>query len=282
MKKIFKHFSLIISIYDKTDPYLLTKSLHSILNQYYLPKEILIMLDGPVNVRLRFIVNSFSHNNSKRLNIKIFHNKKNLGIAISYNKLIKNSSNEIIAIQDSDDVSNYMRFYYQFHLINTNKKYSIIGSNVYENYITEQKKIKKEMPSSYKLIKRRCKFSNPINHPTVMLKKKVLIKYCYKNFFRMEDYYLWIKMISNNVIFFNINKCLVTMNIDKNFFSRRTKFQILVNECIIQYQLYKYKFNNFFEMIFFIILKNIYHVLPSNIKKYFRKRILFFFSENKN
>ena len=73
------------------------------------------------------------------------------------------------------------------------------------------------MPSSYKLIKRRCKFSNPINHPTVMLKKKVLIKYCYKNFLRMEDYYLWIKMISNNVIFFNINKCLVTMSIDKNF-----------------------------------------------------------------
>ena len=174
-----------------------------------------------------------------------------------------------------------MRFYYQFHLINTNKKYSIIGSNVYENYITEQKKIKKEMPSSYKLIKRRCKFSNPINHPTVMLKKKVLIKYCYKNFLRMEDYYLWIKMISNNVIFFNINKCLVTMSIDKNFFSRRTKFQILVNECIIQYQLYKYKFNNFFEMTFFIILKNIYHVLPSNIKKYFRKRMLFFFSKIK-
>ena len=36
----------------------------------------------------------------------------------------------------------------------------------------------------------------------------------------MEDYYLWIKMISNNVIFFNINKCLVTMSIDKNFFSK--------------------------------------------------------------
>ena len=282
MKKIFKHFSLIISIYDKTDPYLLTKSLHSILNQYYLPKEILIMLDGPVNARLRFIVNSFSHNNSKRLSIKIFQNKKNLGIAISYNKLIKNSSNEIIAIQDSDDVSNYMRFYYQLNLIKTFRNYSVIGSNVYENYITEQKKIKKEMPSSYKLIKRRCKFSNPINHPTVMLKKKDLIKYNYKNFSRMEDYYLWIKMISNKVIFHNINKCLVTMNIDKNFFSRRTKFKILINESIIQYHLYKYKFNNFFEMIFFIILKNIYHVLPGNIKKYFRKNMLFFFSKNKN
>ena len=115
-----------------------------------------------------------------------------------------------------------------------------------------------------------------------MLRKKDLIKYYYKNFSRMEDYYLWIKMISNKVIFHNINKCLVTMNIDKNFFSRRTKFKILINECIIQYHLYKYKFNNFFEMIFFIILKNIYHVLPSNIKKYFRKNILFFFPKNKN
>ena len=282
MKKIFKKFSLIISIYNKTDPYLLTKSLKSILNQFYLPTEILIMLDGPINVRQKFIINSFANNNDKRLNIKIFQNKKNLGIALSYNKLIKNSSNEIIAIQDSDDISNYMRFYYQLNLIKTFRNYSVIGSDVYENYITEQKKIKKEMPSSYKLIKRRCKFSNPINHPTVMLKKKDLIKYNYKNFSRMEDYYLWIKMISKKAIFHNINKCLVTMNIDKNFFSRRTKFKILINECFIQYHLYKYKFNNFFEMIFFTILKNIYHVLPSNIKKYFRKKMLFFFSKNKN
>ena len=282
MKKIFKKFSLIISIYNKTDPYLLTKSLKSILNQFYLPTEILIMIDGPINVRQKFIINSFANNNDKRLNIKIFQNKKNLGIALSYNKLIKNSSNEIIAIQDSDDISNYMRFYYQLNLIKTFRNYSVIGSDVYENYITEQKKIKKEMPSSYKLIKRRCKFSNPINHPTVMLKKKDLIKYNYKNFSRMEDYYLWIKMISKKAIFHNINKCLVTMNIDKNFFSRRTKFKILINECFIQYHLYKYKFNNFFEMIFFTILKNIYHVLPSNIKKYFRKKMLFFFSKNKN
>ena len=100
MKKIFKKFSLIISIYNKTEPYLLTKSLKSILNQFYLPTEILIMLDGPINVRQKFIINSFANNNDKRLNIKIFQNKKNLGIALSYNKLIKNSSNEIIAIQD--------------------------------------------------------------------------------------------------------------------------------------------------------------------------------------
>ena len=138
MKKIFKKFSLIISIYNKTEPYLLTKSLKSILNQFYLPTEILIMLDGPINVRQKFIINSFANNNDKRLNIKIFQNKKNLGIALSYNKLIKNSSNEIIAIQDSDDVSNYMRFYYQLNLIKTFKNYSVIGSDVYENYITEQ------------------------------------------------------------------------------------------------------------------------------------------------
>ena len=144
MKKIFKRFSLIISIYNKTDPYLLTKSLKSILNQFYLPTEILIMLDGPINVRQKFIINSFANNNDKRLNIKIFQNKKNLGIALSYNKLIKNSSNEIIAIQDSDDVSNYMRFYYQLNLIKTFKNYSVIGSDVYENYITEQKKLKKK------------------------------------------------------------------------------------------------------------------------------------------
>ena len=73
--------------------------------------------------------------------------------------------------------------------MNSGKKNSI-----FQGDFLSLDQIKKEMPSSYKLIKRRCKFSNPINHPTVMLKKKDLIKYNYKNFSRMEDYYLWIKM----------------------------------------------------------------------------------------
>ena len=37
------------------------------------------MLDGPINVRQKFIINSFANNNDKRLNIKIFK-IKNLGI----------------------------------------------------------------------------------------------------------------------------------------------------------------------------------------------------------
>ena len=59
------------------------------------------------------------------------------------------------------------------------------------------KKIKKEMPSSYKLIKRRCKFSNPINHPTVMLKKKDLIKYNYKNPIKLKGSAIFLHLTKN-------------------------------------------------------------------------------------
>ena len=280
MKKIFKDFSLILSVYNKTDPYLLTKSFKSILNQYFLPNEILIMLDGPLKVRQSFIINSFISKNRKKIKIKIFRNKQNLGIAVSYNKLISNTCNEIIAIQDSDDVSSYMRFYYQYNLLSTLKKYSVIGSNVYENDILEQKKTQKKMPSSYRFIKKRCKLSNPINHPTVMFKKKDLLKYNYENFHRMEDYYLWIRMLSDNIFFMNIDKYLVTMNLDKNFFLRRKDFKILINELKIQKLLFKHKFNNFFEMILLTVIKIIYHVFPNNLKKILRKNLLSFFSKN--
>ena len=282
MKKEIKKFSLIMSVYNGTNPYLLSESLKSLLYQRYTPEEILIMFDGSLNSRISFLLNSFIYKNQYNLKIRKFTNKKNLGIVKSYNYLINHVNNKLIAIHDSDDCSHYQRFYYQYNFLNINKSYSVVGSNVYENFINEFKKKTKKMPISNSSIKKRCKYSNPMNHPTIMFRKKDLIKFKYKNFYRMEDYYLWIRMIKKNKLFYNINKNLVSMNIDNNFFKRRGGVKILLYEFMIQKKLYLVKFNSLILSVFLVFLKCIYHITPFFFKKKLRSFALSFLSKKNN
>ena len=282
MKKEIKNFSLIMSVYNGTNPYLLSESLKSLLYQRYTPQEILIMFDGPLNARITFLLNSFIYKNQHNLKIRKYANKKNLGIVKSYNYLINHANNKLVAIHDSDDCSHYQRFYYQYNFLNINKSYSVVGSSIYENFIHESKKLTKKMPISNISIKKRCKYSNPMNHPTVMFKKNDLIKFKYKNFYRMEDYYLWIRMIKKNKLFYNINKNLVSMNIDNNFFKRRSDYKILFYEFKIQKKLYLTKFNSLILTIFLIFLKCSYHMTPFFLKKKLRSFALFFLSKKQN
>ena len=58
-----------------------------------------------------------------------------------------------------------------------------------------------------------------MNHPTIMFRKGTIIsRGGYEDVNRMEDYYLWIKLISSGCVFENLKKPLVIMNIKENFF----------------------------------------------------------------
>ena len=57
---------------------------------------------------------------------------------------------------------------------------------------------------------------------TVMFyKDKVLKAGGYKDWYCNEDYYLWIRMYLNNVIFHNLNETLVLVRINDKLFTRR-------------------------------------------------------------
>ena len=96
-----------MSLYDGIETELYKKSLKSLIEQTYLPKEIIIVLDG---VKKKQLIKETINFKKKFKNLKIIKNLKNLGISKSYNKAIKAASFKIIAIQDSDDVSLSRRF----------------------------------------------------------------------------------------------------------------------------------------------------------------------------
>ena len=268
-----------MSLYDGIEIQLYKDSLKSLIEQSYLPKEIIIVLDG---VKKKELIKETINFKKKFKNLKIIKNYKNLGISKSYNKALKAASLDIVAIQDSDDVSLPRRFENQYNYLCSKKHISVLGSAVYEKNLNSGKKTLKQSPLSLSEIKKNLSFRNPMNHPTIMFRKGTIIsRGGYEDVNRMEDYYLWIKLISSGCVFENLKKPLVIMNIKENFFLRRTGFNLIKSEILVQLLLFRCGINNFFKMIILILSKSLYHLTPSVIKKKIR---LFYFRNllNKN
>lgn len=268
MKKINKNFSVIISVYDGIEIKLLKKSLKSLLLQNYLPKEIIIILDG---IKKKILINEINIFKKIFKRVRLIKNKKNLGISKSYNKAIKIIKTDIIAIQDSDDISLPDRFKLQYEYLKKNENISVVGSSVFEKDLDSGKKTIKKSPQTHERIKQYIKFRNPMNHPTIMFRKSAIQKVGgYLNLSRMEDYYLWIRLISSGFFINNIARPLVVMNVKKDFYIRRSGFELLKSEIVIQNILFKNGFNNLFYLIFIFFFKSTYHLSPRFIKKFFR------------
>ena len=94
-----KFVSVIMSTYNSINT--LDTAIESIMNQTYQNLELLIMDDCSVDGSYEKI----NYFRERYTNIKIFRNKKNLGLTKSLNFLIQNSSGYYIARQDADDIS---------------------------------------------------------------------------------------------------------------------------------------------------------------------------------
>ena len=260
-----KNFSLIISIYKNIKFHEIKRALSSLAKQKSKPRQIVLVFDGfyPEHLK-RYVLNFFNFYKDKN-ELDIINNSTNKGISYSYNLALKKSKYNLIAIQDADDESTPDRFKLQLEYFKNKKKLSVLGGSVLENYYNQ--KILKKMPLTYQLIKKYIFLKNPINHPTVMLRRNNLLNSgLYLECKRMEDYYLWINLISRGLLIENIPDILVKSYVNQNFMKRRTSMIVLNSEVKIQLLLLK-KFKGYLFLFAFIMpLKIFYHLLPSNIK----------------
>ena len=110
-----------------------------------------------------------------------------------------------------------------------------------------------------------------------MMNKKLIKKFgFYKDCKRMEDYYLWISLISEGLKFENLPKVIVRTKINTEFLSRRSSFLLVVSEAKIQFLLLK-KFKLYLFLVLAIFpLKIFYHLIPYKLKFHLRNIINYF------
>lgn len=212
--------SVLLPVYN-CEKYI-NESVDSILNQTFTDFELIIIDDKSTDNTLNLIK---KYNDNR---IIVFEKNQNSGYTNSLNYGISIAKGEFIARMDADDISLPTRFEEQIEFLESNPEFILCGS--WLQVIGTSRIIKK--PENHQEILIHLLYSNPIGHPSVMLKKEVLYKFKYDiNKEPAEDYDLWTKLIWHGKMY-NIQKPLLLY--------RKHDSQISTTKSIIQMQRYLY------------------------------------------
>jgi len=218
------HFvSVIMSTYNSINT--LDTAIESIMNQTYKNLELLIMDDCSVDGSYEKI----NYFREKYTNIKIFRNKKNLGLTKSLNFLIQNSSGYFIARQDADDISFEERIEEQVReMVNFDLDFCTTRALI-KNTRNKIPGISYFLPSE--II---SKLKNPFIHGTLMIKKDSIIKAgsYNENFYYAQDYKLTTDMFKRNYKYRKLSKPLYILNMENNISSNKKKEQNYYASCV--------------------------------------------------
>lgn len=191
----YENYSVLMSVYYKENSEYLKQAIESIQAQTFPTDDFVLVCDGPLNQELDSVIKKKQQEMKNILNVVRL--KKNAGLGNALNKGIQQCKNELVARMDSDDISYPDRCEKQLMVFNTYPEISVC-SGIVEEFATNPKVVESRRvpPETQEEIREFAKVRNPFNHPCVMYKKPdVEAVGSYKDFYLLEDYYLWVRMI---------------------------------------------------------------------------------------
>ena len=207
----YKEYSVLMSVYHKERPEYLKQAIESIQVQSLSTNDFVLVCDGPLNDELDAVIQTKQLEMGENLNVVRL--AKNGGLGNALNEGIKHCKNELVARMDSDDIAYPDRCEKQIAVFNTHSEVSIC-SGIVEEFTTDPNTVdtKRVPPETNAEIVEFAKKRNPFNHPCVMYKKSAVEAVgSYQDFYLLEDYYLWLRMLMSGYQGYNIQEPLLHM-----------------------------------------------------------------------
>lgn len=217
----YENYSVLMTVYYKENSEYLKQAIESIQAQTFPTDDFVLVCDGPLNQELDSVIKKKQQEMKNILNVVRL--KKNAGLGNALNKGIQQCKNELVARMDSDDISYPDRCEKQLMVFNTYPEISVC-SGIVEEFATNPKVVESRRvpPETQEEIREFAKVRNPFNHPCVMYKKPdVEAVGSYKDFYLLEDYYLWVRMIMAGYQGYNLQEPLLHMRAGTDMYMRR-------------------------------------------------------------
>ncbi len=261
------NYSVLMSVYYKEKAEYLMESMESMLQQTYPTNDFVLVCDGPLGDDLNRVIEQMKERFGNIL--QVIRLQKNVGLGNALNYGMKYCKNDLIARMDSDDISRSDRCENQLAVFKKFPDISIISGTVEEFSMTSNiVDAKRILPQQHDEIIKFAQKRNPFNHPCVMYKKKeVEAVGGYQDFYLLEDYYLWIRMLQNGSKGYNIQEPLLWMRAGQDMYKRRSGWKYAKS----QIRLFHYMNQKYFiskkQQIQISIVRVISSMMPNIIRK---------------
>lgn len=217
----YEKYSVLMSVYYKEKPKYLKQAIESIQGQTFPTDDFVLVCDGPLNAGLDAVITAKQQEMESALHVVRL--AKNGGLGNALNEGMKHCKNELVARMDSDDISCPDRCKKQIAVFNMHPEISIC-SGIVEEFTVDPGIVdaRRVPPETNVEIVEFAKKRNPFNHPCVMYKKSAVEAVgSYQDFYLLEDYYLWLRMLMAGYQGYNIQEPLLHMRAGADLYLRR-------------------------------------------------------------
>lgn len=221
MKSLDNNYSVLMSVYHKEKAEYLKQAMNSIWAQTIPTDDFVLVCDGPLTPELDDVIENMKATHPEAL--RVVRLEKNGGLGNALNIGIQYCKHELIARMDSDDISRPNRCEKQLEVFQIHPDVSVT-SGIVEEFIvsTDVIEAKRVLPEMQQEIVLFAKKRNPFNHPCVMYKRSAVeTAGNYQDFYLLEDYYLWIRMLQKGSVGYNLQEPLLWMRAGSNMYKRR-------------------------------------------------------------
>lgn len=217
----YSKYSVLMCVYAREHATHFKEALLSIAHQSQPSDDVVLMCDGPLTKELDQVIDEMQKIMGESLHV--YRESVNQGAGIARRLAFEKCQHELIAIADSDDISKGDRCEKEVSVFNTHPNLSLVGSFV-EEFEEDPSHINavRQVPETTEEIVAFAHRRNPINQPSVMIKKSdVEAVGGYQDYYLLEDYYLWIRMLQKGMEAYNIQESLVYMRAGSAMYKRR-------------------------------------------------------------
>lgn len=271
---MMQKYSVLMSVYSKENPEYLKQAMDSIQRQTVPTDDFVLVCDGPLNEPLDSVIAAKQQEMGETLNVVRL--TKNGGLGNALNKGIKHCKNELVARMDSDDIAYLDRCEKQMVIFNTHPEVSIC-SGIVEEFTSDPNIVdaKRVPPETNAEIVEFAKKRNPFNHPCVMYKKSAVeVVGSYQDFYLLEDYYLWLRMLMAGYQGYNIQEPLLHMRAGSDMYKRRAGWKYAKT----QVRLFKFMKNEGFigerQYIKSCVIRSGSSLAPNWLRKFMFEKVL--------
>ena len=178
-------------------------SLVSVLDQSLKPDDVLLGVDGPVGEDLKEVISWAEENH-----LRVIYFPENRGLAWVLNDLLEMVETTFVARMDADDRSRPKRFEIQRRYLENNPSISVLGGSIIVR--SDAVEIYRNYPTDPKQVASSCKYKNPLNHPTVMMRTRSIREVGgYPQLARCQDWALWGLLLRRGYALANIDEVVL-------------------------------------------------------------------------
>lgn len=264
-----ENYSVLMSVYYKEKPEYLRQSMISIFDQTVSTNDFVLVCDGKLTDDLNTVIDEMQNKFGDILNVVRL--PQNVGLGRALNEGIMHCKNDLIARMDSDDISYPDRCEKQLEVFKKMPELSIVSGIIEEFSVTPDiVNMRRIVPEKNKEIvsfaKKRC----PFNHPCVMYRKKsVQSAGGYQDFYLLEDYYLWVRMLMNGSIGYNIQESVLWMRTGNGMYKRRSGLKYAASQRKLFSFFKESGFIGYKEYAFSCLVRTLSSFAPNTVRKCF-------------